>query len=107
MLTIYAYHHTVPRLALNGGFALPIFMRSERDCETCEMIQFFMELWRNWLMLFHPLPYGDPYLAWGGVARAVFPGAAIHQFYILAEPCGGALFLLKINQYLTGQIKRN
>ncbi len=37
------------------------------------MIQFFMELWRNWLMLFHPLPYGDPYLACGALLVLYFP----------------------------------
>lgn len=37
------------------------------------MLYFFSELWRNWLMLFHPLPYGDPYLAWGVLAVLYFP----------------------------------
>ncbi|HEX4889828.1 MAG TPA: hypothetical protein VFW37_05600 [Alphaproteobacteria bacterium] len=37
------------------------------------MIHFITDFWRNWLMLFHPLPFGDPYLAWGALVVLYFP----------------------------------
>jgi hypothetical protein len=37
------------------------------------MLHFIFDFWRNWVMLFQPLPFGDPYLAWGALAVLYFP----------------------------------
>ncbi|MFZ5836626.1 MAG: hypothetical protein ACOY2B_14770 [Pseudomonadota bacterium] len=37
------------------------------------ILNFLIECWRNWLMLFYPLPYGDPYLAVGALGVLYFP----------------------------------
>ena len=38
-----------------------------------QLIQFLQDFWHNWVTLFQPLPFGDPYLAWGALIVLYFP----------------------------------
>lgn len=37
------------------------------------ILHFITDFWRNWQMLFHPLPFGDPYLAVGALGVLYIP----------------------------------